>query len=109
MPQEERPPEPPKLIPPAPPPSSRRSTRPSRRSAARLSSGVAASMSAAIVGGGVAAMLYEKLGSWDVVFYGGAVLAVVSAVIAYLLSKMPAPRIPAPVEEFGGVPGAAQG
>lgn len=64
---------------------------------------------AAIVGGGVAAMLYEKLGSWDVVFYGGAVLAVVSAVIAYLLSKMPAPRIPAPVEEFGGVTGAAQG
>jgi OFA family oxalate/formate antiporter-like MFS transporter len=64
---------------------------------------------AAIVGGGVAAMLYEKLGSWDVVFYGGAVLALVSAVIAYLLGKMPAPRIPAPVEEFGGVPGAARG
>lgn len=64
---------------------------------------------AAIVGGGVAAMLYEKLGSWDVVFYGGAILALVSAVIAYLLIKMPAPRIPAPVEDFSGVPGAARG
>jgi OFA family oxalate/formate antiporter-like MFS transporter len=48
---------------------------------------------AAIVGGGVAAMLYEKLGSWDVVFYGGALLALVSAMIAFRLSRMPAPRL----------------
>lgn len=53
---------------------------------------------AAIVGGGVAALLFEKLGSWDVVFYGGAVLALVSAMIAFMLSKMPAPRLPGSVE-----------
>ena len=34
---------------------------------------------AAIVGGGLAAMLFEKTGSWNAVFYGGAVMAFLSA------------------------------
>jgi len=47
---------------------------------------------AAIVGGGVAALLFEKVGSWDIVFYGAAVLALISAILAAIVSKMPPPR-----------------
>jgi OFA family oxalate/formate antiporter-like MFS transporter len=47
---------------------------------------------AAIVGGGLAAMLFEKTGSWNVVFYGGAFLALCSAGMAAGLIKMPLPR-----------------
>ncbi len=46
---------------------------------------------ASIVGGWVAATLFEKLGSWNAVFYGSAVLALISAVIAFQLRKMPLP------------------
>jgi len=46
---------------------------------------------ASIVGGWVAASLYEKMGSWNAVFYGSAVLALISAVIAFQLRKMPLP------------------
>lgn len=46
---------------------------------------------ASIVGGWVAAMLYEKLGSWNAVFYGSAALALISTVIAFQLRKMPLP------------------
>ena len=49
---------------------------------------------AAIVGGGLAAMLFEKTGSWNVVFYGAAVLAFGSALMAAGLIKMPLPRKP---------------
>jgi OFA family oxalate/formate antiporter-like MFS transporter len=48
---------------------------------------------AAIVGGGLAAMLFEKTGSWNGVFYGSAVLALCSALIAAALIKMPRPRV----------------
>jgi OFA family oxalate/formate antiporter-like MFS transporter len=52
---------------------------------------------AAIVGGGLAAMLFERTGSWSVVFYGGAVMAFASALMAAALIKMPLPRkTPAP-------------
>jgi len=47
---------------------------------------------ASIVGGGLAALLFEKLGSWDVVFYGGAVFALCSALMSIVLMKMPLPR-----------------
>jgi OFA family oxalate/formate antiporter-like MFS transporter len=47
---------------------------------------------ASIVGGGLAALLFEKTGSWDVVFYGGAVLALCSTFMAIGLIKMPLPR-----------------
>jgi hypothetical protein len=47
---------------------------------------------ASIVGGGLAALLFEKIGSWDVVFYGGAVLALCSTLMAIVLIKMPLPR-----------------
>src|SRR5439155_190127 len=47
---------------------------------------------ASIVGGGLAALLFEKIGSWDVVFYGGAVLALCSTVMAIVLINMPLPK-----------------
>lgn len=63
---------------------------------------------AAIVGGGIAALLFEKLGTWDVVFYGGAVLTLISALMAFGLSKMPLPRKTRAVEfATAGVPAAA--
>jgi len=46
---------------------------------------------ASIVGGGIAALLYERTGSWNAVFYGSAVLALFSAFIAFALRKMPLP------------------
>jgi OFA family oxalate/formate antiporter-like MFS transporter len=46
---------------------------------------------ASIVGGWIAAALFEKLGSWNAVFYGSAILALISAVIAFQLRKMPLP------------------
>jgi OFA family oxalate/formate antiporter-like MFS transporter len=48
---------------------------------------------AAIFGGGLAAKLFEKIGTWDVAFYGSAVLAVISAVLAIVVIKMPLPRL----------------
>lgn len=47
---------------------------------------------AAIFGGGLAAMLFEKIGTWDVAFYGSSVLAVISALLAVVVIKMPLPR-----------------
>jgi OFA family oxalate/formate antiporter-like MFS transporter len=46
---------------------------------------------ASIIGGGIAALLYERTGSWNAVFYGSAVLALCSAFIAFALRKMPLP------------------
>ncbi len=46
---------------------------------------------ASIVGGGIAALLYERTGSWNAVFYGSAVLALFSAFIAFAVRKMPLP------------------
>lgn len=58
---------------------------------------------ASIVGGGLAALLFEKTGSWDVVFYGSAVLALCSAVMAIGLIKMPLPGKTANSPESRGV------
>jgi MFS transporter, OFA family, oxalate/formate antiporter len=46
---------------------------------------------ASIVGGGMAALIFERTGSWNAVFYGSAVLALCSAFIAMALRKMPLP------------------
>jgi OFA family oxalate/formate antiporter-like MFS transporter len=46
---------------------------------------------ASIIGGGIAALLFERTGSWNAVFYGSAVLALCSAFIAFALRKMPLP------------------
>jgi len=53
---------------------------------------------ASIMGGGLAATLFEKTGSWDYGFYGCAVLALISALGAIVLRRMPLPhkvRMPA--------------
>jgi MFS family permease len=57
---------------------------------------------ASIIGGYVAALLYERSGSWAMGFYGSAVMAVVAAVLAYALraaqaaAKAKAGKIPVP-------------
>jgi OFA family oxalate/formate antiporter-like MFS transporter len=47
---------------------------------------------AAIISGGVAALLYERFGTWSACFYGSAVLALMAAVIAFGLRASRAPR-----------------
>jgi MFS transporter, OFA family, oxalate/formate antiporter len=47
---------------------------------------------AAIIGGGVAALLYERFGSWTACFYGSAALALMAAVIAFGLRASRTPR-----------------
>jgi OFA family oxalate/formate antiporter-like MFS transporter len=46
---------------------------------------------ASIVGGGLAAILYEKTGSWDYGFYVCAVLALIACVMAVVLMNMSRP------------------
>jgi len=46
----------------------------------------------AIIGGGLAAMLYERFGTWTACFYGSAILAFGAAVIAFTLRAAAAPR-----------------
>jgi OFA family oxalate/formate antiporter-like MFS transporter len=45
----------------------------------------------AIMAGWLAARIFEKSGSWTVVFYGSATLAFLAAVIAFGLIAMPLP------------------
>ncbi len=52
----------------------------------------AAKGAASIVGGGFAAELYEKTHSWDYGFYACAVLALLSAILAVVLRRMPLPK-----------------
>ena len=47
---------------------------------------------AAILGGGLAAMLYQRFGSWSAPFYGSATLALIAAVSALALRSAPLPR-----------------
>jgi len=49
---------------------------------------------AAIVGGYLAPILFEKTGSWSVVFYGGAIMTFCAAMMAIGLRKMSLPRKP---------------
>lgn len=45
-----------------------------------------------IIGAPIAALLFSRLGSWDAVFYGSAVLALVSGLTALAMRKMPLPQ-----------------
>ena len=47
---------------------------------------------ASIIAGGMAAMLFEKFGSWSAAFYGSALMALISSVLAVVLKRMPLPR-----------------
>jgi OFA family oxalate/formate antiporter-like MFS transporter len=47
---------------------------------------------ASILAGGLAAMLFERTGTWDYAFYGSAALALCSAVGALALLRMPLPK-----------------
>lgn len=47
---------------------------------------------ASILGGYVAAILFERTGSWTAVFYGSAALALVATGLAAIIRKMPLPR-----------------
>jgi MFS transporter, OFA family, oxalate/formate antiporter len=46
---------------------------------------------ASILAGGLAALLFEKTGSWTFVFYGSATLAFITAIMAALLIAIPQP------------------
>jgi OFA family oxalate/formate antiporter-like MFS transporter len=46
---------------------------------------------AALLAGGLAALLFEKTGTWTVVFYGSAALAFITAIMAVLLITVPLP------------------
>ena len=46
---------------------------------------------ASIVGGGLAALLFERFGSWSAAFYGSAALALIAAVLAVGLRAAGAP------------------
>jgi OFA family oxalate/formate antiporter-like MFS transporter len=46
---------------------------------------------ASIVGGGLAALLFERFGSWSAAFYGSAALAIIAAVLAFGLRAAGAP------------------
>jgi hypothetical protein len=53
---------------------------------------------ASIVGGGLAALLFERFGTWSAAFYGSAALALIAAGLAYGLRAAGAPvpkRVPA--------------
>ena len=57
---------------------------------------------ASIIGGYAAALLYERSGSWAMGFYGSALMALVAAVLAYVLrtsqatSRAKAAKVPVP-------------
>ncbi|MBV9503546.1 MAG: oxalate/formate MFS antiporter [Acidobacteriia bacterium] len=46
---------------------------------------------ASLLGGGLAATLFEKTGSWNYAFFGSAALALLSAVMALYLRRLPLP------------------
>jgi OFA family oxalate/formate antiporter-like MFS transporter len=46
---------------------------------------------ASIIGGGMAALLFEKFGSWSAAFYGSALMALISGLLAVLLKRVPLP------------------
>ena len=49
---------------------------------------------ASILGGGAAAALFEKTGTWDYAFYASSGLALISAICALGLRRMPLPKKP---------------
>ena len=47
---------------------------------------------ASLIGGGIAAWLFEKTGTWDYAFYGSAALALLSAMMALFVRRIPLPQ-----------------
>jgi MFS transporter, OFA family, oxalate/formate antiporter len=47
---------------------------------------------ASIVGGGLAALLFEKTGTWSTAFYGSAALALGASLLGFVLRAMPLPK-----------------
>jgi OFA family oxalate/formate antiporter-like MFS transporter len=47
---------------------------------------------ASLLGGGLAATLFEKTGSWNYAFFGSALLALVSALMALYVRRIPLPQ-----------------
>src|SRR5207244_8756528 len=47
---------------------------------------------ASLLGSGIAATLFEKTGTWDYAFYGSAALALISALMALFVRKIPLPQ-----------------
>jgi OFA family oxalate/formate antiporter-like MFS transporter len=47
---------------------------------------------ASLVGSGIAATLFEKTGTWDYAFFGSAALALLAALMALYVRKMPLPQ-----------------
>ncbi|MBZ5594119.1 MAG: oxalate/formate MFS antiporter [Acidobacteriia bacterium] len=54
---------------------------------------------ASIIGGGLAALLFEKFGSWSAAFYGSALMALVSSVLALALKRLPLPTKVVPAQK----------
>lgn len=59
---------------------------------------------ASIIGGGLSALLFERFGSWSAAFYGSAVLALLSGIVALglraaVLPKRPTAVVPAMVHQ----------
>jgi MFS transporter, OFA family, oxalate/formate antiporter len=63
---------------------------------------------AALLGGGIAASLFEATGTWDYAFYGSAALALVSAVMALFVRRMPLPQKRGPAAEATATAQAAE-
>jgi len=53
---------------------------------------------ASIIGGGLAALLFEKFGSWSAAFYGSALMALASSALALALKRLPLPKKAASTE-----------
>jgi len=47
---------------------------------------------ASLLGSGIAATLFEKTGTWNYAFYGSAALALVSAMMALYVRRIPLPQ-----------------
>jgi OFA family oxalate/formate antiporter-like MFS transporter len=54
---------------------------------------------ASFLGGGLAAALFEATGTWDYAFFGSAALALLSAVMALFVRRMPLPQKTRPIAE----------
>jgi OFA family oxalate/formate antiporter-like MFS transporter len=47
---------------------------------------------ASLLGSGIAATLFEKTGTWDYAFYASAALALLSAIMALFVRRIPLPE-----------------
>ena len=64
----------------------------SRNSAQNYSFLYSAKGFASLLGSGIAATLFEKTGTWNYAFYGSAALALVSAMMALFVRRIPLPQ-----------------